>query len=217
MTDNIRISTDFPTDQWPLKRIMLLGATCLVVGITAGWLIRGLESSAAPAQVAVMQKSNGNEASPVSSADIGRLKQQADSQAAPLVDQLKAQPDNADELTRVGNIYYDAQQYPTAIDYYQHALKTNPADASVRTDMGTAYWYMGNADAALLQFDQALTYAPTNANTLFNRGLVRWEGKGDAAGATSDWKKLLATNPNYEAKTKVEQMLAEVAKHSTGR
>lgn len=217
MTENTRLSTDFPTDQWPLKRIMLLGATCLIVGITAGWLIRGWETPVTTSQAATMLRSNGSDASPSASVDTGRLKEQADSQAAPIIAQLKAQPDNADMLTSVGNIYYDAQQYPIAIDYYQHALKIKPADTSVRTDMGTAYWYMGNADAAIAQFDQALTYAPTNANTLFNRGLVRWEGKGDAAGATADWKKLLDTNPGYEARPKVEQMLAEVAKHSAGR
>jgi tetratricopeptide (TPR) repeat protein len=127
---------------------------------------------------------------------------------------LKSQPDNADLLNSIGNLYYDAQQYPTAIDYYTRSLKLKPADASVRTDMGTAYWYLGNADSAIAQFDTALTYAPTNANSLFNRGLVRWQGKGDAAGAIADWKKLLATNPNYDGKDKVEQMLAQVEKHT---
>ncbi|HEY2860965.1 MAG TPA: tetratricopeptide repeat protein [Terracidiphilus sp.] len=213
MTDTQRTS-----DQWALKRAMLFGAICLVVGVTAGWLIRGWENpTAAPAMQAAAQPAAAVPAAQTAPQDTARLKQQADTQAAPMLEQLKAQPDNAGLLTKLGNIYYDAQQYPTAIDYYQRALKSQPSDASVRTDMGTAYWYMGNADAAIAQFDQALTIAPTNANTLFNRGLVRWEGKGDGAGATADWKKLLATNPNYEAKDKVQQMLAQVEKHGAGR
>ena len=46
----------------------------------------------------------------------------------------------------IGNVYYDAQQYPIAVEYYTRALKLKPSDAAVRTDMATAYWYMGNAD-----------------------------------------------------------------------
>jgi len=113
-------------------------------------------------------------------------------------------------LTNIGNLYYDAQQYPTAIDYYERTLKAKPSDAAVRTDMATAYWYMRNADTAIAEFNKALTYAPNNPNTLFNLGLVRWQGKKDAAGAVADWEKLLATAPNYPERDKVEQMLSEV-------
>jgi tetratricopeptide (TPR) repeat protein len=90
-----------------------------------------------------------------------------------------------------------------------------PADAAVRTDMATAYWYLGNADTALSEFDKALTYQPNNPNTLFNRGMVRWQGKMDSAGALADWQKLLATDPSYDAKDKVLQMMAEVKQHAS--
>ena len=201
--------TNQVSGEWALRRAMLLGAICLAVGLAAGWLIRGWESPVASGAAAPMQASM---AAPGPNA--AQQKQQADAQAAPLLEQLRSQPDNADVLTSIGNIYYDAQLYPTAIDYYTRSLKAKPADASVRTDLGTAYWYLGNADSAIAQFDAALTYAPTNANTLFNRGLVKWQGKGDVAGAMADWKKLLATNPNYEGKDKVEKMLAQVEKHT---
>jgi tetratricopeptide (TPR) repeat protein len=141
----------------------------------------------------------------------------ADAQAAPLLEKLKADQANPDLLTSVGNLYYDAHQYPTAIDYYGRALKVRPSDAPVRTDMGTAYWYMGNADAALAEFDKALTFAPTNPSTLFNRGLVRLQGKKDSAGAIADWEKLLAANPAYQGRNQVEQMMAEARKQSPTR
>jgi tetratricopeptide (TPR) repeat protein len=93
-------------------------------------------------------------------------------------------------------------------------LKTTPANAAVRTDMATAYWFMGNADTALAEFNKALAYAPANPNTLFNRGLVRWQGKKDAAGAIADWEKLLATDPNYDGRAQVEQMMADARKYA---
>jgi tetratricopeptide (TPR) repeat protein len=137
----------------------------------------------------------------------------ADALAAPMLDKLKSDPRNADLLTSVGNVYYDAQQYPIAVDYYDRALKTRPSDSAVRTDMGTAYWYMGNVDAAITEFNKALTYDPNKPNTLFNLGLVKLQGKKDTVGAVADWEKLLAANPNYEAKDKVQQMLAEAKGH----
>jgi len=85
----------------------------------------------------------------------------------------------------------------------------------VRTDMATAYWYLGNTDSAIAEFNKALTYAPNSPNTLFNLGLVKWQGKHDSAGAIADWKKLLAANPNYESKDKVIKMLDEVEKQAS--
>jgi tetratricopeptide (TPR) repeat protein len=142
------------------------------------------------------------------------MRKMADTQAAPLIEKLKTDPDNPELLVNVGNFYYDAQQYPVAVEYYARALKTKPSDANVRTDMATAYWYMGDADTAITEFNKALSDEPNKANTLFNRGLVKWQAKMDIAGAVADWEKLLATNPNYEGKEKVEQMIAEAKKHT---
>ena len=137
----------------------------------------------------------------------------AETQAAPLIEKLKSNPEDAALLAQIGNVYYDAQQYPTAIEYYQRALKIAPQDTSVRTDMGTAQWYAGNPDAAIEQFNLALKYEPTKPNTLFNLGIVKWQAKMDVDGAVEAWQKLLAANPNYEAKDKVQQLIDQVKKH----
>jgi tetratricopeptide (TPR) repeat protein len=204
-----------PTKQWTVKRAIVLAAVSLLVGVAGGWGIRALQSpaTAGSVKVADIPASAGNGATPASpTLSPAQLKAMADAQAAPQVSRLKSAPDNPDLLTAIGNIYYDAQQYPTAVDYYARALKSRPSDAAVRTDMATAYWYMGNADTAIAEFNRALTYAPNNPNTLFNRGLVKWRGKKDSAGAIADWVQLLAANPNYQGKDKVEQMMAEVKK-----
>ena len=49
------------------------------------------------------------------------------------MEKLKADPKNPDLLI-IGNLYYDAQQYLVAMDYYGRALKNKPADAAVRTE-----------------------------------------------------------------------------------
>jgi tetratricopeptide (TPR) repeat protein len=99
------------------------------------------------------------------------------------------------------------EQYPIAIEYFQSSLKLQPANSAVRTDMAIAYWYEGNTDTALAEFNKALSYEPNETNSLFNLGIVKWKGKHDAAGAIADWHKLLATNPNYAARDKVQQLI----------
>jgi len=204
--------------QWTVKQAIVLAVICLVAGVAGGWAIRASQSPAASssANAASASAPAGTGASTASQAPSpARLKEMADAQAAPLLDKLKSDANNPDLLTSIGNLYYDAQQYPIAVGYYGRALKAKPSDAAVRTDMGTAYWYMGNADTAIAEFNKALSYAPNNPNTLFNLGLVKWKGKMDAAGALADWEKLLKANPNYEGKDNVEQMMAEVKKHVT--
>ena len=196
--------------QWTSGQGNVLAAACLLVGIAGGWFLRGPLSSLVTASVAATAAPAKIEANSTPQAPSpARLKEMADAQAAPMLDKLKSDPNNPDLLTSIGNFYYDAQQYPIAVDYYARALKAEPSDASVRTDMATAYWYMGNADAAIAEFNKALVFAPNNPNTLFNLGLVRWKGKNDVAGAIDDWQKLLAANPDYEGKDKVKQMMTE--------
>jgi tetratricopeptide (TPR) repeat protein len=202
---------------WTYQRALKLMAICLMAGIAGGWAIRG-SRAATPAAVKTVStrpfSATNATAQPPSPE---QLRAMADSQAAPQILRLKSDPKNLDLLTSIGNVYYDAQQYPVAIDYYGRVLQINASDTAVRTDMATAYWYLGNADTAIAEFNKALTHAPNNANTLFNLGLVKWQGKHDSAGAIADWKKLLATNPNYEAKDKVQQMLTDVEKQAAAK
>jgi len=201
MTHNNRT----PVVQWTRNRAVLLAAVCLTAGIAGGWGIRGTQTPAATASAQAVTEAGKVSQNP--SPD--QWKEMADAKAAPLLDKLKSDPNNPDLIAGIGNVYYDARLYPIAVDYYKRTLKARPSDAPVRTDMATAYWYMGNADQAIAEFDTALHYAPNNPNTLFNLGVVMLRGKMDAAGAIADWEKLLAANPNYGEKDKVNQMIAE--------
>jgi cytochrome c-type biogenesis protein CcmH/NrfG len=212
MTDTNRATIE----QWTSVQAYVLAVICLLVGIAGGWLIRGSQSpAAAPAETASAPApamgSAGAGAQPPTPAQMQKM---ADTQAGALIEKLKADPTNAGLLASIGNIYYDAQQFPTAIDYYQRALKVEPANTGVRTDMATAYWYTGNADAAIAEFQKSLSYEPNKANTLFNLGIVEWQGKMDIDKAVATWQKLLNTNPNYEGKDKVLELMAQAKKHS---
>jgi cytochrome c-type biogenesis protein CcmH/NrfG len=202
------------TEQWTSVQAYVLAVICLLVGIAGGWFIRGSETPAAAATSAASvtgpAAAGANSAVPTPA----QMQQMADTQAAPLLEKLKADPTNATILESIGNVHYDAQQFPAAIDYYQRALKAQPANTGVRTDMATAYWYTGDADTAIAEFQKSLSYEPNKANTLFNLGVVEWQGKMDIDKAMATWQKLLDTNPNYPGKDKVLELMAQAKKHS---
>ena len=214
MTDTNRATS---TDQWTSVQAYVLAVICLLVGIAGGWFIRGSQSPATAAtetpsaSAPAMGDANAGAQPPTPA----QMQKMADTTAGPLIEKLKADPNNVGLLENIGNVYYDAQQFPTAIDYYQRALKVEPANTGVRTDMATAIWYTGNADAAIAEFQKSLSYDPNKANTLFNLGIVEWQGKMDIDKAVTTWQKLLDKNPNYEGKDKVLELMAQAKKHSS--
>jgi len=205
---------------WSAGQVAAMVVICLAVGTAGGWMIRRSQGNGKLTAVVASTAAERPAAPPnlpapaMPSSD--QPKAAADSQAAPLLGQLKSDSNNFGLLVNVGNIYYDAKQYPTAVEYYQRALKQQPNDTSVRTDMATAIWYTGNADQALAEFQEVLSYDPNKANALFNMGIVKWRGKNEAAGAIALWQKLLATSPNFDERAKVEEMIQQ-AKASTAK
>jgi len=167
--------TDRPkhNEAWTDFQVYMLALVCLLIGIAGGWFIRGSQSPATGVGVASASTPATDTTGTLAQTPTpAQLQQMADTQAGRLLEKLKADPTNAGLLENIGNLYYDAQQFPSAIGYYQRALKEQPANAGVRTDMATAYWYTGNADAAIAEFQKALSYEPHKPNTLFNLGIV---------------------------------------------
>lgn len=204
-----------PSSNWTDVQAYTLIVICLLVGIAGGWFLRGSQSPAIAASAQSASLASGSAGAAANEQPTAeQMKKMADTQAAPLLAQLKSDPGNADLLTKIGNIYYDTQQYPTAIEYYRQALNLQPSNASLRTDFATAIWYTGDPDAAIAEFNKALSYEPNKSNTLFNLGVVKWQGKMDINGAVATWQKLLDTNPNYENKDRVLELIAQARKHS---
>ena len=113
-------------------------------------------------------------------------------------DILKTDPKNVRAATELGNKLYDSGRYSEAIIYYEMAFKLDPKNVSLSTDLGTALWYSGKPDEALAQFEKSLAINPKHPQTLFNRGIVRMEGKKDPAGALKSWEELQSADPTYE-------------------
>jgi cytochrome c-type biogenesis protein CcmH/NrfG len=200
------------TGQWTSTQAYVLSVICLLVGVAVGYLARG---SASP-QTAGIQAQAATQAGMGSAPQAPspeQMRQMAETEAAPLIAQLKSDPNNSDLLYKVGNIYYDAQQYADAVNYYERCLKLNPKATDVRTDMATAYHFMGKTDRALQEYGEVLKIDGTHANALFNTGMVKWQDKQDMSGAIVAWKRLLETNPQYAQRDKVQQLIAQAEQH----
>jgi cytochrome c-type biogenesis protein CcmH/NrfG len=198
---------------WTSMQAYVLAAFCLVLGVALGYLFRGSASpaaaQAAPSTTATTQQ--GTDPHQQQSADVQAALTQA---AAPLLEAVNRNPNDYESLVKLGNVFYDGQQFPNAIQYYERALALHPENPDVRTDMGTAYWYTGNADKAVAAMETSLKYRPGHPQTLFNLGWVRWQGKSDAKGAVEAWQQLLKSNPDYPQKQQVEQYIAKAKEHS---
>ncbi len=174
---------------WTSTQAYVMAVLCLLVGCAVGYLLRGSvggSSAPAPAAATVGQQPGmpqggmGQQQAPPTPE---QMKGMADKQAAPLLEQLKSKPNDPALISQIGNIYYDTQIYPVAIDYYQKALAIEPKNAAVRTDMATAMYYNNDPDQSIVEFDHALKDDPKSSNALFNRGIVKWQAKMDVNGA----------------------------------
>ncbi len=205
-----------------------LAVITLAIGIAVGYFARGSAPVAVPSETAQAATApagmGGGAMGGAQLPGIGSTQQQQQAAspetiakaAEPLLAQLKTNPNDSETLAKIGNLYYDGQIYPQAIEYYEKALSIQPNNVDVRTDLGTSYWYTGNADQAIANFEKALAIRPNHPGTLFNLGIVKWQGKKDPKGAIVAWEKLLQTNPDYPQKDQVQMLIERAKMHESG-
>jgi cytochrome c-type biogenesis protein CcmH/NrfG len=196
-----------------------MAAICLVVGLAVGYFFRGSQSP--EPRAAASQGNNGQPSAAAGSMggqmpSLEEMKRMADTKAAPLLEELKKNPSNdpknIDLLNQVGNLYKATHQFKEAADYYDKALQADPKNVAIRTEMASCLYYNGDVDGAIRQLQQALSYDPKDANSLFNLGMIKWQGKQDSKGAVAAWRELLKSNPQLSAdrKAEVQKLMADV-------
>ena len=90
-------------------------------------------------------------------------------------------------------------------------MQADPKNVAIRTEMASCLYYNGDVDGAISQLQQALRYDPKDANSLFNLGMIKWQGKQDSKGAVAAWQQLLKSNPQLSAdrKATVQKLMAD--------
>ncbi len=121
-----------------------------------------------------------------------------------------AAPRDATPRAQLGNLYFDAEQFPEAVRWYEEAIRLDPKNVDVNTDLGVAYYYTNQPDRALAQFDKSLAIDPRHAKTLLNQGIVRAFGKQDLKGASEAWQKVVELSPDSDEGRAAKQALEAV-------
>ena len=176
---------------------LVYAAAGTLFGVIVGWILGAQQATmrapAAPAAVAAETPSQ-----PTSPAPGGQSAQppQLDSAAVQqFMKQAAADPSSPAPKIALGNLYFDAERYPEAAQWYEDALRSDAKNADVSTDLGVSYYYMNQPDKALAQFDKSLQIDPKHVKTLLNVGIVRAFGKQDLTGAAAAWEQVVALSP----------------------
>lgn len=201
----------------PSRQVGALAAFALLIGLAVGTLIPTAQTSEsqtlspAPSASAAM----GNAHMP----SMGDMKQMADKQAAPLLDKLRSDPNNVTLLVQIGGIYHITRQYADAAGWYRKAVALDPKNVPVRTKLAISLYRAGDPDAAIEELNQGLAVDPHDVNSLFNLGMIRLQGKGDAQGALAAWQHLLKSNPQLspDRKAVVVKLISDVMTTMNGQ
>ena len=205
MASNSESSVSSPPAGWTPGQVGLLAAVCVVLGLVGGYFLP-VGKPANPARPV------GAASAPKAPHPIPTMEQMralADANAAPLLEKLKATPNDPALLAQLASIYSANHQFKAAGEYYDKSLRIDPKNIPNRVALASCLYYGGDVDGALAQLDQALKYDPKDVNSLFDVGVVRWKGKHDAAGAIAAWQELLKLHPDLDRRPVVERMIAE--------
>jgi len=165
----------------------------ILFGVIVGWVLGSQQArgTAVVAPVAQSQPASANQAPPAS--QVVPLDQE---RVRALEAVAQQNPKDAQPRIQLGNMFFDAEQYPEAIGWYEQASALKTDDPNLSTDLGVAYYYTNQPDKAIQQFEHSLSVDPKHTKTLLNMGIVRAFGKQDLAGAQQAWEQVVAIAPN---------------------
>ena len=177
------------------------GIAGVAFGLIAGWVIgtqQGIARTpaaasaaapmATPAATPVPQIASGGAAAAPAALD--------ESKVAELKTAADREPSNPVPRVQLGNMYFDAERYSDAIQWYTAAVALSPRDVNLSTDLAVSYYYTNQPDKAIEQLNHSLTIDPKHTKTLLNMGIVKAFGKQDLQGAAQAWEQVLQIAPD---------------------
>ena len=184
---------------------LLIALLTLAIGFFGGVMF-GIYRTA---PVASMPPAQGM---PTGTATSPQVSPELESQIAALERAAAENPTNADTWIRLGNNFFDTNQFGKAIDAYSKAVELEPKNANVWTDMGVMYRRSGKPGEAIKAFDRAIAADPRHEVSRFNKGVVLLHDLDDTAGAIEAWEELLGVNPLAMSPTgtSVDQMVQQM-------
>jgi cytochrome c-type biogenesis protein CcmH/NrfG len=194
---------------WSSAQAYVLAIVCLFLGVILGYLLHPPKKALAN----VPQPEVVNRAVNAGMPSVDQLRHMADKKAEPLLAALEKNPNDAELMAQIASVYFRAQQFPVAVDYYERAARIRPT-AEGLVSLSNSYHYAGADDRAIQALNDALKIDPKSANALFNLGMLDWQVKNDPKAAIASWQRLLKANPDHPRRAQVEAMIAKAKKHT---
>jgi tetratricopeptide (TPR) repeat protein len=196
---------------------IVIGVAGTVFGVIVGWIVGTQQAPARPFAAAAATVAQAPAGAPPAGASPAAVAPFDEAQAAALRAIAEKDASNVQSRVQLGNMYFDAERYQDAIQWYEAALKLNPNDAGVSTDLGVCFYYTNQPDRAVRQMEESLRIDPRHTKSLLNLGIVKAFGKQDLAGAAAAWNEVVTIAPGSQEAQAAQRSLANLqAAHPGG-
>jgi len=106
---------------------------------------------------------------------------------------IKFAPENIDNYSNRGFIYFAKKEFDNAVKEFDNAIKIKPGKKNSYIQRGIAYLYMKKKDEAVKDFDKFFEFFPENSNYSVIRGAYYFGVKRDQA--LNDLDRFVALDP----------------------
>ncbi len=115
------------------------------------------------------------------------------------------------DLTTLGNAFFDVKNFEEAAKWYELALAKNPNDVDVRTDLGSTFMErpQPDLDRAIKEYQTSLEKNPQHESTIFNLSLALMR-KGNLQDAQEMLIRLEKLNPASPLAQKLKERLLQM-------
>jgi cytochrome c-type biogenesis protein CcmH len=197
---------------WNSAKAYTMAVIALILGLAVGYLVHtpSAARTLVPAASVTPRPAPRGGMGTMPSAD--DMKRMADKQVAPLLEELKKNPKDADLLSKIGQSYLAARQFQPAQTYLEQSVALK-ANVETLNALSFVYYSIGEVDKSIETLNRALKMDPKNPKVLFNLGVFEWHGKSDPKAAIAAWQTFIKTNPNDPKRPEVEKMIAQAKQH----
>ena len=124
------------------KDSVVFGVAGIFFGLLVGWIIGSQQ--AAPARPRPLPRG-----APRRSPGAGRRRRSTRPCCRPARRRPRATRRTPTRRVQLGNLYFDAERFADAVQWYEEAVQHRPRDVNASTDLGISYYYTNQPDRAL--------------------------------------------------------------------
>ncbi|MHB8960109.1 MAG: tetratricopeptide repeat protein [Candidatus Limnocylindrales bacterium] len=129
--------------------------------------------------------------------------------AAQLQARLALDPEDVPSLQDLGDLYYAAEQFDTALTYYERILAIVPQNAQGLLAAGACDYNLGNEASAKQRWTLVIALNPSNIEAHYDLGFLAMnQPSPDWTSVKREWEKVVSIDPDSELAKNVQQHLA---------